>query len=108
MEDLINFYQYLRGSVFLPFLIALIFIAPIVLERKTKGKVKFLSYFWFGGTAIIWLLFSIFNLVFEQSPFSAVPDIIYIGLPLLIFSINSVLFWAFSSLNYGGKNQGAL
>lgn len=108
MEDLINFYQYLRGSVILPFLIALIFIIPILLERKVRGKVKLPSYFMFGGTSVVWLLFSIFNLVFDQSPFAAVPDIIYVGMPLLIFSINSMLFLAFSSLKFGGKNKGAL
>lgn len=108
MDGLIAFYQLLRGSVILPVVIGVAFFALLAIERKLKGKVRFGSYLWFGITGLLWGLFAIFNFIFEQSPFTALPEIVYIGLPLFIFSVNSLLFWLFGCLGFGSKNENAI
>ena len=99
MEGLINIYQILRTQPVIPFIVVALLVAPLLLQLKTKGRTSWFNWLSFGGTALVWLVFAIYNIIFRPEPFLAVSDIVLVGLPLLVFSVNSVLFWAFSLLS---------
>lgn len=100
MEGLLNIYQALRAQPFVPFAVAALFLAPLLFQLKKKGGASLSSWLSFGVTAAVWLAFAIYNVAFRPEPFLALSDAVFVGLPLLVFSVNSVLFWAFGLLSH--------
>ena len=100
MEGLLNIYQALRAQPLIPFVVAALLVAPLLFQLKTKGRASWSSWLSFGGTALVWLAFAIYNIVFRPDPLLALSDTVMVGLPLLVFSANSILFWVFGLLSH--------
>lgn len=100
MDGLLNIYQTLRAQPLIPFVVAALLVAPLLFQLKTKSRASWASWFSFGGTAVVWLAFAIYNLIFRPEPLLALNDAVMVGLPLLVFSANSIIFWAFGLLSH--------
>lgn len=100
MEGILNIYQALRAQPLIPFVVAALLVAPFLFQLKMKGRASWSSWLSFGGTAVVWLAFAIYNIVFRPEPLLALGEAVMVGVPLLVFSANSVLFWAFGLLSH--------
>ena len=100
MEGLLNIYQSLRLQPLIPFVVAALLVAPLLFKLKMNGRANWSSWVSFGGTAVVWLAFAIYNVAFRPEPLLALSDVVMVGLPLLVFSANSVLFWVFGLLSH--------